>query len=69
MIEHGHRKTEIPDYTLDELEGYLDAVRRRATERQLEYLNLTALAAQGNGKNIEQLAKQLIADLNGREHG
>lgn len=59
MIEAGHRAADIPDYTIAQFYGYLDAVRRRQCDTQIEYLNLTALASRGDGRKIDGVVKQI----------
>lgn len=60
MIEHGHRRAEIEDYTVAEVWAYLDAIADLEKDRRAYVLHDNFLAAQGDGQAIKNAMKGLL---------
>ena len=59
MIGHGHRLTDIHDYTLAQLRGFLAAVSREDAARDARLLSLIALGARGDARHLDQTLDRL----------
>jgi hypothetical protein len=61
-VSYGHRWPDIQDYTLGQLQLFLDAHQTIEAEQRRNRLIETAIAAQGDSKKIKE-----TADLLGRK--
>lgn len=59
MIHAGHRLPDVLDYTLAQLNAFLDAETQRDREHASLLLGLTAVACQGDKRSIERLQREL----------
>jgi len=50
------------DYTLAQVQAFLDADIRQERQRLAHLLSVSAIAAQGNQRSIEQLQRELLKD-------
>lgn len=59
MIHAGHRLPDVLNYTLAQLNAFLDAETQRDREHAGLILGLTAVACQGDKRAIERLQREL----------
>lgn len=59
MIHAGHRLPDVLNYTLAQMEGFLEAEHRRSREHLGLLLVVTAVASQGDKRSIERLQREL----------
>ena len=59
MIHAGHRLPDVLDYTLAQMNAFLDAETQRDREHASLLLGLTAVACQGDKRSIERLQREL----------
>ncbi len=51
--------------TLDQIKSYLKVGQKRLLKQQLEYLTLTSIASQAEGKQINKTSKEIQKILDG----
>lgn len=61
MIEAGHSKEAILNYTIDEIEGYVSAIGRRESEKLKMQLIIQRVAAHGDQATMNKLNQALDA--------
>jgi hypothetical protein len=59
LIHAGHRLPDVLNYTLAQLNAFLDAETQRDREHASLILGLTAVACQGDKRAIERLQREL----------
>ncbi|MCE7932871.1 MAG: hypothetical protein DYH17_16070 [Xanthomonadales bacterium PRO6] len=59
MIGHGHRLSDIHDYTLAQVRGFLAAISRFEAAHDARLLSLIALGTRGDGRHLDQTLDRL----------
>ena len=59
MIEHGHRREEIYEYSTAEFIGFAESIDRNEKKRAQQHLMNTAIAHSGDAKTIDGAIKAL----------
>ncbi|MBS1937317.1 MAG: hypothetical protein JSS84_05845 [Bacteroidetes bacterium] len=59
MIEHGHRLTDILDYTLAQVRGFMTATARTDAARDARLLSVIAIGTRGDARHLDQTLDQL----------
>jgi hypothetical protein len=62
LIRAGHRLPDVLAYTLTQAQAFLDADGLLERQQLAQQLGVTAVAAQGEKRSIEQLQRDLLKD-------
>jgi hypothetical protein len=62
LVAAGHRRNDLPEYSLAEIRLYLKAIARMQNDQAAQNLMLNALSAQGKGDSIKTTYRSMMKD-------
>ena len=68
LVEHGHRLTDVLDYTLGQVRGFVAATSRSDAARDTRLLSLIAIGTRGDARRLDQAIDRLADKATERAH-
>ena len=68
MIGHGHRLPDILDYTLAQVQAFIEATARTDAEQDARLLSLIAIGTRGDGRQLDKTLDRLTDQAQDHAH-